>query len=159
VLYPWVPWLAPAGLGIVLGRIVYKKPEKTVPVSAGLGVVLLAVWAGLNLAGWGYFTKYPPSPAFFALFLGIDAVLIAVLTITVRIRLLAPLEVFGRTPLFFYLLHLWVFGLLSFAFANGTSLPVMYGVWAVAVVAMYPACVWYAGFKNAKPVESLWRLL
>lgn len=159
VLYPWVPWLAPAGLGIVLGRIVYKAPQKTAVLGGGLGVMLLAMWAGLNVAGWGYFTKYPPSPAFLALFLGIDGLLLAVFALTSRARLFAPLEVYGRAPLFFYLLHLWVFGLVSFAFANGTSLPVMYAVWAVAVVAMYPACVWYARFKNAKPADSMWRLL
>ena len=159
VLYPWVPWLAPAGLGIVLGRVVYKAPSKTAVLGGGLGVALLAAWAGLNLAGWGYFTKYPPSPAFLSLFLGIDGVLLAVLAMTSKVRLLAPIEVFGRTPLFFYLLHLWVFGLVSFAFANGTSLPVMYAVWATVVVALYPACVWYAGFKNAQPADSMWRLL
>lgn len=161
VMYPWVPWLAPAGLGIVLGRIVYKKPEQTATIAWGLFSVVGGAAAVLHL--WtnhtAVFTKYPPSPYFLALFLGIDALLLAFFAYTARQRLLAPLEVFGRAPLFFYLLHLWVFGLLSFAFANGTSLPVMYAVWAVAVVAMYPACVWYARFKNAKPADSMWRLL
>lgn len=159
VLYPWVPWLAPAGLGIIVGRIVYKKPGKTIVLGGAMGVGLLVTWAALNFAGWGFFTKYPPSPAFLSLFLGVDGLLLAVLAATSSIVGLRPLEVFGRTPLFFYLLHLWVFSLLSFGFPNGTSLPVMYLVWAVAVVAMYPACVWYAGFKNAKPADSLWRLL
>lgn len=44
-------------------------------------------------------------------------------------------------------------------FPTGTSFPVMYAVWAATVTAMYHACLWYARFKAAKPVESVWRLL
>jgi hypothetical protein len=30
----------------------------------------------------------------------------------------------------------------------GFSLPVVYGVWACVVVALYPACAWYARVKQ-----------
>ena len=53
-----------------------------------------------------------------------DLLLVAALTASVKARWQAPLEAFGRSPLFFYLLHLWVFGLLSFGFPAGTSFPV-----------------------------------
>lgn len=160
VLYPWVPWLAPAGLGILVGRIVYRDPSRTARLAFGLVPFLLVPGLAYFLwdTGPAVFLKYPPSPAFLALTLAIDLWLLGVLTVSSGMKLFAPLEAFGRAPLFFYLLHLWVFSLLGFAFANGTSMPVMYAVWAVAVVAMYPACVWYAGFKNAKPTTSMWRL-
>ena len=102
--------------------------------------------------------KHPPSPAFLAVTLGADLLLLVVFTATTRLPALAPLDVFGRTPLFFYLLHLWVFGLLSFVLPNGAPFAVAFGVWAAAPVAMYPACAWYARFKGGKPVDSLWRL-
>ena len=172
VLYPWVPWLAPAGLGIVLARIVAKRPDRTALVAAAGGGALLAAFAALRLAGAGdphaalpgvvgflSLTKYPPSPAFLAATLGVDLLLVAALTVSVRARWRDAVEAFGRSPLFFYLLHLYVFGLLSFAFPAGTSFPVMYAVWAAAVVAMYPACLRYARFKASKPSDSVWRLL
>ena len=171
VLYPFVPWLAPAGLGIVLARLVAKRPERTILATVAGGGALLAASAALRLAGTGdphaalpgvigflSLTKYPPSPAFLAATLGVDLLLIAALTASVTARWQSPLEAFGRSPLFFYLLHLWVFGLLSFAFPAGTSFPVMYAVWAAAVVLMYPACLRYATFKSSKPPDSAWRL-
>lgn len=171
VMYPFVPWLAPAGLGIVLARVVAKRPEKIVLVATAGGGGLLAAFAALRLAGAGdphaplpgvigflSLTKYPPSPAFLAATLGVDLLLVAVLTASVRARWQSPLEAFGRSPLFFYLLHLYVFGLLSFAFPTGTSFRVMYAAWAAAVVLMYPACLWYARFKSSKPPDSAWRL-
>lgn len=172
VVYSFVPWLAPAGLGIVLARLVYKRPEKTMWLSVAGSIVLLIMFVVMRSASQGdphsplpgfigfmSLTKYPPSPAFFSATLGIDLLLLAVFAMTVATRWLAPLEVFGRSPLFFYLLHLYVFGIASFAFPNGTSFPVMYAVWAVAIVAMYPACRWYGRFKSSTPSESVWRLL
>lgn len=172
VMYPIVPWLAPVGLGIVLGRIVSKSPERTVRLSAATGLALLAIFVVARLAGTGdphaplpgvvgflSLTKYPPSPAFLAATLGLNFLLVAALTQASAVRWLSPLEVFGRSPLFFYFAHLYVFGALSFAFRDGASLPVMYVVWATVLAAVYPACRWYARFKAAKPVASLWRLL
>jgi len=172
VLYPFVPWLVPGGLGIVLARVVTKAPGKTMVVALAGGAALLVVFVAIRSMGLGdphpalpgfigfmSLTKYPPSPAFFSATLGVDLLLLAVLVATVSASWLAPLEAFGRSPLFFYLLHLYVFGIASFAFPLGASFPAMYVVWAVGIVAMYPACLWYAGFKSSKPVDSVWRLL
>jgi uncharacterized membrane protein len=173
VLYPWVPWLAPAGLGIVLARVVTRRPGSTAVVGGALGASLVVSFVVMRAAAFPFaephaplpgfigfmsLTKYPPSPAFLAATLGADLLLLAAFTATAKLAALAPLDVFGRTPLFFYLLHLWVFGLVSCAFPNGASFPLMYGVWAAVLAAMYPACMWYAKFKNRKPVDSMWRL-
>jgi len=160
VMYPWVPWLVPAGLGIVLGRIIYKQPSQTVKIALGLGAVLIATHFALAHSGvpaLSAFLKYPPTPSFLSVTLGIDLLLIAAFAFTPQARL-GFLDVFGRSPLFFYLAHLYVMAMLSFAFPNGSSLPVMYAVWAAALVVIYPMCVMFAKFKASKPVESLWRM-
>jgi len=157
VVYSWVPWIAPSGLGIILGRIVYKKPAKTAAIALAGGVVLVASHFILGHSAYGAFYKYPPTPAFLTITLGIDLLLLAALTVD-RIPFAGRLEVFGRSPLFFYLLHLYVFAALSPLFRHGASYPVMYAVWFGAVVAMYPLVAAYGRFKASKPVESMWRL-
>lgn len=157
VIYPFVPWLVPAGVGIVLGRLVYKQPGKTVMIAAGLGVALVAAYLVLSLSPYNAFLKYPPTPSFLSVTLGVDLLLIAIFAFAPAARL-GVLEVFGRSPLFFYLLHLYVLALVGLAFRHGTSLPVMYAVWAVAVIAMYPFVAAYGRFKASRPVESMWRL-
>lgn len=160
VMYPWVPWLVPAGLGIVLGRIVYKQPGKTVQVVLALGAVMIATHFALAHSGvpaLSAFLKYPPTPSFLSVTLGVDLLLIAAFALTPK-AMLGPLDVFGRSPLFFYLVHLYVLAIISFAFPMGSSLPVMYAVWAAALVVIYPMCVMFATFKASKPVESMWRL-
>ena len=159
VLYPFVPWLVPAGIGIVLGRIVYKAPSKTVVVTAAAGVALVLAHFALAHLGFRAFLKYPPTPAFFTITLGIDLLLIALFTALPANPLTAVLETFGRSPLFFYLLHLYVFALAGLAFRTGTTLPVMYAVWAAGLAVMYPMVAAYARFKAAKPATSVWRML
>jgi hypothetical protein len=111
-----------------------------------------------GVIGWLTVTKYPPSAVFLFLMLGLNLILLAALAKWAG-RWLAPLEVFGRAPFFFYLAHLWVFGALSWLFPLGTSFPVMYGVWALVVAGLYPACVWFARFKSSKPTASILRML
>lgn len=159
VLYPFVPWLAPAGLGIILGRIVYKQSAKTMMIAGAAGVALIAASFAFSVIGLGSFLKYPPTPAFLSIMLGIDLLLVAVFAVMPANPLTAILEVFGRSPLFFYLLHLYVFALVGLAFRAGTSMPVMYAVWVLGVAAMYPMVAAYGRFKASRPVESVWRML
>ena len=159
VLYPFVPWLAPAGIGIILGRIVHKQPGKTMVIAAGAGAALVIAHFALAHLGFANFLKYPPTPSFLTIMLGIDLLLIAVFVVVPANPLTAALEVFGRSALFFYLLHLYVFALIGLFLRHGASLPVMYAVWAVGLIAMYPMVAAYGRFKASKPVESVWRML
>ena len=65
---------------------------------------------------------------------------------------------FGRTPLFFYIAHLYLYALIGFAFPYGTALVLMYPVWLLGLVILYPMCRWYDRFKRRQPPDSLWRL-
>ncbi len=170
-LYPWVVWLVPAAWGIALGRVFLREPNRVAIVAAQAALAVLGAFVLLRLigagdahqpaegiVGWLTVTKYPPGEAFFTLMLGLDMALLAAFS-RWPVRWLAPLEVFGRAPFFFYLAHLWIFGALSWAFASGASFAVMYLVWAATMIALYPACAWYARFKFARPASSFWRML
>ena len=171
VLYPVVPWLVPAGLGILFARHITGRSSLLERRAALAGFCFIVAFIVLRTAGLGDYhppapgligfltvTKYPPSLDFFALMLGIDLVLLALLARPLPSWGSTPLQVFGQVPLFFYLLHLYLFGVVSWLFSRGTSFGVMYAIWLAALVVMYPACRWYARFKGSKPVTSIWRL-
>jgi uncharacterized membrane protein len=116
-------------------------------------------------------TKYPASLSFLLMTLGPTIALIAMLD-EARGTVARWLTVFGRVPFFFYLLHIPLIHLLAlivsrirmgevspWLFASHPmapppppegylwSLPLLYLVWAVAVVLLYIACRWYADLR------------
>jgi uncharacterized membrane protein len=108
-------------------------------------------------------TKYPPSLDFLCVTLGLASLLLAVFERR-RGALYDILQVFGRVPLFYYLLHLILISQtadLFFRLRDGAwpsrdnvgtaewaySLPVIYGIWIALVIVLYPACQWFAGVK------------
>jgi len=118
-------------------------------------------------------TKYPPSLLFLLMTLGPALLLLAALDARAP-RVLRPAQVIGRVPFFYFVLHLALIHLVAvivcavrygdahWMFASprldvypftpppgwGFSLPVVYGAWACVVVALYPACAWYARVKQ-----------
>ena len=111
-------------------------------------------------------TKYPPSLLYLLMTLGPA---IAALPLLEHLHgwVGRVLVTFGRVPLFFYVVHLYVIHALTVALAAaggrdprafltvfpffpkdfGYGLPVVYGVWLAVVAALYPACAWFAGVK------------
>jgi uncharacterized membrane protein len=172
VFYPVIPWLGVAGLGIVIGR--WRShwegnlSHAAFAVAAILGAAFLVVrsaggFGNLHVptAGWIGFlnvTKYPPSLAFVLLTLGLNALILGILSAGTR-QGCPWLTVFGRTPLFFYILHLYVFGLMGWAVPAGVSLGWMLVYWLVGLAVLYPACRFYDRFKSATRVGSLWHFL
>jgi hypothetical protein len=70
------------------------------------------------------------------------------------------LAVYGRTPLFFYIIHLFLYaGLGRWLTPEGTSIPAMYPYWIGGLVVLFPLCLWYGRFKAAQPADSLFRFL
>jgi uncharacterized membrane protein len=128
-------------------------------------------------------TKYPASLDFLLMTLGTTIALIPALE-RARGRLAGWLATLGRVPLFFYLLHIPLIHVLAIVvskirlgevspwlFANHPmgsgpapegytwSLPLLYAVWAVAIVPLYVACRWFAKLKRERPDASLLRYL
>jgi uncharacterized membrane protein len=172
VFYPVIPWLGVAGLGIVIGR--WRShwegalSQGALVAAAVLGAAFVVVrsaggFGNLHApaAGWIGFlnvTKYPPSLAFVLLTMGLNALILGILSAGTR-QGCPWLKVFGRTPLFFYILHLYVFGLMGWAVPAGVSLGWMLVFWLAGLALLYPLCRWYDRFKNGKPVGAFWRFL
>jgi uncharacterized membrane protein len=173
VFYPVVPWLGVTGMGLLFGQLLERDADRAGRVAGwtGLGFLVLFVilraiggFGNLNevpvgVMGFLNVTKYPPALDFLTVTLGINLLLMALWKwITPRLRNeYHPLPVFGRVALFFYLLHLWVYGLLGLFSTGGSGLAKMYGFWLLGLLILYPLCCWYNGFKHRKPLTSLWR--
>ncbi|MDJ0989313.1 MAG: heparan-alpha-glucosaminide N-acetyltransferase domain-containing protein [Desulfobacterales bacterium] len=172
VFYPVIPWLGITGLGILLGRWARTMPQGLSGKALAAAGVLLAGFVILrSIGGFGNFhppqagwigflnvTKYPPSLVFILLSLGINALLLSLYTRWGG-QGLAWLAVFGRSPFFFYVLHLYLFGLMGWFVPAGVSQVRMLLFWLAGLALLYPLCRWYGRFKAARPVTSIWRLL
>ncbi|NKB66467.1 MAG: DUF1624 domain-containing protein [Candidatus Latescibacteria bacterium] len=173
ILYAVLPWLGVTLCGVALGRWMGKLPRSIGAIGLILGVVLIAVFAGLRAKG-GFgnhhaipgptlidflnMTKYPPSMAFLALTLGINLMLLGLLP-RLPAALRNVLVIYGKAPLCCYLAHIWLFALVGLLFRQGTGYGVLYVVWDVGLVPLFYICKRYSAFKQAKPLESRWRML
>jgi uncharacterized membrane protein len=191
--YPLVPWMGVLAAGYGFGNVFLLEADKRQRLLRGLGLGLITLFVVLRaLNGYGnprpwqpqsrwLFTafafldvhKYPPSLDYLLITLGPALVLLSYFDRGTP-RLLRPLLVFGRVPLFYYLLHLpllhglaviaaWFrHGRVGWMFASpfapptpettpppnaGFDLPVVYFVWIATVFALYPVCRWFAGVK------------
>jgi uncharacterized membrane protein len=181
LVYPVVPWFAVMGAGYALGPwMTLPQAERRARVLR-LGLALIAGFAVLRASGlygdphpWdpargvlGFLdcAKYPPSLLFLAMTLGPALVLLALMD-----RPLGPwgerVSVYGRVPLFYYLLHFFLIHVIAIAMAwpmlgrdalthvympEGNldySLPVVYAVWIAVVLALYVPSRWFAGVKR-----------
>jgi uncharacterized membrane protein len=179
--YPFIPWLAMMMLGWVFGRhiVLYNagktslKPINILVVSGILFLVTFVIVRGLNdygnmflyrgdgsLRQWLHVSKYPPSLTYSALELGLLALCLALLMKIepiIGVRPNGPILVFGQTAMFYYLLHRLAleipatyFGLRGFGDISTT-----YIVWAIMLVPLYYACIWYRDVKKAYPNSLL----
>jgi uncharacterized membrane protein len=196
VAYPLVPWVAVMGAGFCFGRVYGLPAEQRSRLLVRLGLALTVAFVVMRLVNvygdpspWTSqrtqlytllsflnTTKYPPSLLFLLMTLGPA---IAVLGWIDRARPSEhnPLLVFGRVPLFYFVLHLplihamaigltWLrYGAQPFLFTPpptlgtprdvfpvdyGWNLAVTYAVWIAAVVILYPACLWFARVKQRR---------
>ena len=116
--------------------------------------------------------KYPPSLMYLCMTIG-PAFLLLSFFEGVQNRLTSVMRIFGRVAFFYYILHIYFIHLLSMIFflarghsmAQGTdtsqglpffflaakdgySLPVVYLLWVLAVIALFPLCRWYNDYKS-----------
>jgi len=186
VIYPLIPWIGVMAAGYAFGTLLLRTEQERrrtlLMLGGGLTLAFLmlravngygdpAPWAVQETAGRTALsflntTKYPPSLQFLLMTLGPAIALLPLLE-----RLTGPVAravtVFGRVPLFFYVLHLYLIHAVALTVGTlagfdprsflhvwlnnpdgwGYGLPVVYLVWAGVVLALYPACRWFAGVK------------
>jgi uncharacterized membrane protein len=120
-------------------------------------------------------TKYPPSLLFLLMTLGPAMIFLRAVDRGTP-RMLRPALVIGKVPLFYYMVHFplihllavvvsyarygsahWMFespDLGHYPFSAppdwGYPLPVVYLIWALVVVTMYPLCRWFAALKQRR---------
>jgi len=194
--YPLIPWVGVMAAGFCLGHV-YRMPAEVRAkflVRLGLGltaafVILRAVntygdpsrWSSqptplFTVLSFLNTTKYPPSLLFLLMTLGPAIALLGWMD-RMRAGNSNPLIVFGRTPLFYFVLHLplihavaigmtWLrYGAAPFLFTPpptlgtprnvfppdyGWSLGTTYLVWIAVVVALYPVCLWWMRLKQRR---------
>ena len=177
VLYPLLPWLTYMILGWVLGSVMVKDSQvnriSLYLKTAAIFLVVFVLIRGLNSYGnmglyrdslsvvqWLHVSKYPPGLSFSTLELGIMFLLLAFLFIGYRKRSGAtanPLLVFGRVPLFFYLIHvhLLVFSARMLHVYRAGSLLETFAATLIALLVMYPICRWYGKIKDSQRFRLL----
>jgi uncharacterized membrane protein len=178
VYYPVLPWLGVVLLGMALGRLIKDFGENAWRPLAWAGAVLLALFVSFRLAGIGtlvevpgplatgdpwsvlHVVKYPPSPVYCCLTIGVALVTMAGFRAmrAGETALLRPIVAVGRAPLFFYLAHLYLFLAAGAVFA-AQPLAGVYAIWAAGLVILVPATAAYGRFRSRRPAGSVWRLL
>lgn len=196
VIYPLIPWIGVMSGGYCFGRVFDLEPHRRRTVMLTIGLALTTAFValrGLNTYGdpsrWSMqqtqimtllsflrTSKYPPSLLYLLMTLGPSLVALSVLDR----RLVSnrnPLLVFGRVPLFYYVVHWYGLHLVAIGFAwmrygridfmfelppalspsppgyppnYGYDLWVVYLVWAAIVAALYPLCRWFAAVKTRR---------
>jgi uncharacterized membrane protein len=197
VLYVLVPWIGVMMAGFGFGVLMQRDDEPRKRVLTRLGVGMTATWiviattialvsggSGGEAGGeveaasplWMSVLnqqKYPASQLFLLMTLG---PMIALLPYAERWKGWAgrALEIFGRVPMWYYLMHLLVIHTVALVvnamrghgFNNGwfttapyTQVPpegtwnlgLLYVVWAACILILYPLSKWYADRKRANP--------
>lgn len=195
VLYSIVPWVGVMAAGYGFGGLITLEPARRDKLCVRIGLLATALFLVLRaINGYGdprpwslvsanggpprpilfaflSTTKYPASLDFLLMTLGPTIALMPSLE-RARGRFADGLAVFGRVPLFFYLLHIPLVHLLAilvslvrtrgvdaWLFTNHPmanpepppgytwSLWLLYVMWVVAVLLLHPACRWFAQVK------------
>jgi uncharacterized membrane protein len=191
VLYTLVPWIGVMAAGFGFGAIIDREPATRRRWCLAIGSAAIVSFAVLvapavQRAEGGGMTlvletlnqrKYPASVSFLLMTLGPAIALIPVFERAPRVAT-AWLEMFGRVPLFYYLLHIplihavalvvWrlkAVGIDDGAFATAPyvridepqrwSLPLLYLVVAIVLALLYPACRWFGRVKAQRPQSWL----
>lgn len=198
VTYTFLPWIAVMAAGFCFGRVFQLEPEARRRTMLRLGLALTTAFIALR--AWNHYgdpapwthqrsalftvlsflncTKYPGSLDFLLMTLG-PALLVLAWFDRLTFKPANPLVVFGRVPMFYFILHFYVIHVLAvlgawlrygssaarFIFNPlpsmggpralfppnfGYSLWAVYGVWLLVLVLLYPICRWFANVKSTR---------
>jgi uncharacterized membrane protein len=176
VLYPVIPWLGVVLLGMAFGRLLLADQRRAYRIALIAGLASLALFPVVRLSdGLGNLqplagrtvidvfnlVKYPPSLSFLLLTLGFDLVLLSLFAGAGKHleRFGRPLITFGKTALYFFLAHWFIYGMLGMYFLEPGTLPSTYLVWAIGLLLMIPVCRVYGRMRQASPAGSIWRMI
>ncbi|MBA4853778.1 DUF1624 domain-containing protein [Emticicia sp. BO119] len=187
VLYVLIPWVGIMMAGYGFGLILLKKPALRDKICLAIGLTAIVIFAivGSRIVYYSntpdnpmplFFrllnqSKYPPSQLYVLMTLG---PIIALVPVVERVKgwLTHILAVFGRVPMFYYLMHILLIHISALIvnylrdgathqewyttapFAqvpetNRWPLSLLYLVFLVDVVILYVKCSWYAKYKEA----------
>jgi uncharacterized membrane protein len=196
IVYPLIPWIGVMAAGYGFGALLSGSRDDRRRRLLRLGLALCALFViirSLNVYGdpnrWSAQTtwvgsclsfinceKYPPSLSFLLMTLGPAIALMALFDRAPR-PVQERLAIFGRVPLFYYLIHFPVihlaaialsfarYGRASWLFTNppwspalmsafprdyGYGLGVVYAVWLGTLLLLFPACRWFADLKRRR---------
>jgi uncharacterized membrane protein len=202
VLFPLIPWLGVMAAGYVFGAFYQldQRERKRWMAMLGIGMIVAFVFlrasslygnppvglGGVSQGDWHvqptmektvilFFDveKYPPSLQFLLMTLGPGILLLAWLDGKHVSTVFKPLLVFGRVPMFFYVLHLYAIHLLAVVMAvlfhqpmdwllhgaflmnatpdgYGHGLPFIYLMWLTVLLILYFPCLWFMGVKQRR---------
>lgn len=199
--YPLIPWLGIMLTGFASGKFFDLPAEKRNKIFLKLGLAALSLFIILrfiNLYGdssrWSEqksalftflsfinTTKYPPSLLFDLLFLGI-MFLVLFMSEKINNRFTGILSVYGRVPLFYFVIHLFIIHSLMFVMlylqgfgsndlqfgvfnngrpktGGGVDLSLIYLIWFSVVAILYPFCKWYGRYKSENIENKILRYL
>jgi len=192
--YPIIPWIGVMALGYCLGSLYQPtfntKTRKRILLWMGVFGILLFLllrfsniygdpnkWATQSSATLSILSflntfKYPPSLLFLLMTLS-PALLFLASSEKIWNRFTQVVSTYGRVPLFYYLVHIYLLHLLAMmaaeltgftwtdmVFTNrwiteqpslrgyGFSLPIVYLIWLSTVIVLYPLCKRYDSYKQ-----------
>jgi uncharacterized membrane protein len=116
--------------------------------------------------------KYPPSLLYMCATIGCALIFLALIKNT-STRLAKIITIYGRVPFFYYILHFYILHSIAVIFylarghsmaegmkgvpglplkfaipGEGYDLGVVYAIWLIVVIALYPLCKWYDHYKT-----------
>lgn len=189
--YPPVPWLGIMLVGFASGKLFEWPVEKRKQVFFKISFLALVLFFAIRLLNfygdplpWSHqqnavftflsfinVTKYPPSLQFCLITLGLMFLILA-LSERSENRISQVISVYGRVPLFYFVIHLFLIHILMLGlmflqgftrdqmdFASGTfgrpdniqsgvPLWIVYGIWVGVVLMLYKPCLWFGNYKS-----------
>jgi len=175
VLYPLIPWIGVMALGYSLGEIFFwnqSSRRKLLKITGSIFITLFILLRLFNIYGnpvpfqvqesfsftiisFLNLEKYPPSFLYLLMTIG-PMFLLLIFLERFKPQENNPLIIFGRTPLFFYFVHLLLILFVSATFRDilgyntilfNLSLIYTYIVWVMMLVILYPICKYYYKLK------------
>ena len=187
--YSFLPWMGVMAAGYAFGALLRREDRVQVLTKIGLAAMaLFVIIRAVNVYGnptpWLHkpdllFTflsflncqKYPPSLLYLLMTLGPAILLLALIDKFHG----GPLVVFGRVPMFYYLIHFPLIHLCAviaawfrhgrfdfllnfppavppdkFPAGYGYGLPIVYLIWIAVVISLYFPCRWFADLKRRR---------